>query len=124
MDGDLRVETHDGTECFRPGDTIEGTVHWHFSEPPERVELRLFWATEGKGDQDLEVVAIVPFDPPRAQGEAPFQIQLPEGPYSFSGKLITLSWALEAVAHPGNRTAYLPLVIAPGGKEIRLHRRL
>ena len=121
MDEFILVETHDGTTSFRPGDTVEGTVRWQFPEPPESIELRLFWSTEGKGDQDLAVVETIPFDNPGAQDRRTFRVRLPEGPYSFSGKLITLTWALEAVALPGEKAGNLFLVVSPTGEEIRLH---
>ena len=123
MDEFILVETHDGTTSFRPGDTVEGTVRWQLPEPPEGIELRLFWSTAGKGDQDLEVVETVPFGNPGAQDRRTFRVRLPEGPYSFSGKLITLSWALEAVAQPGDRSAHVELVVSPTGEELRLHRQ-
>ena len=113
-------------ECatsFRPGETVEGTVRWQFPEPPEEVELRLFWSTSGKGDQDLEIMQVVPFGNPGAQDRRTFRVRLPEGPYSFSGKLITLAWALEAVAQPGDRSGHLELVLSPTGEEIRLLRQ-
>lgn len=122
MDAFIRVETNDGTTSFRPGDTVEGTVRWQLAEAPESVELRLFWSTEGKGDQDVTVMETVSFDNPAALDRRIFRIRLPDGPYSFSGKLITLSWALEAVALPKEDSGNLPLVLSPTGEEIRLHR--
>ena len=62
----IRVETNDGSASFQPGDLVEGTVRWQFAEPPQEVELRLFWFTEGRGDQDLEVMATIPFANPGA----------------------------------------------------------
>ena len=121
--GFIQVETSDGAISFRPGEMMEGTVRWQFPESPEEIEVRLFWATEGKGDQDLEVVQTIPFTNPGAQGRRTFQMRLPEGPYSFSGKLITLTWALEAVAQPGDRAAHVQLVVSPTGEEILLYRQ-
>lgn len=122
MDGFILVETNDGTTAFRPGDTVEGTVRWQLPEPPREIELRLFWSTEGKGDQDLEVVETVPFDNPGAMDRRIFRIRLPAGPYSFSGKLITLHWALEAVAQPGDHAGNLTITVSPTGAELQLHR--
>jgi hypothetical protein len=122
MDEFIQVETHGGTVSFRPGDLIEGTVRWQLAEPPEEIELRLFWSTEGKGDQDLEVVATVPFENPGALDCHTFRVRLPEGPYSFSGKLITLRWALEVVSQPGDHAGNLFLTVSPTGEEIQLHR--
>lgn len=122
MDEFILVETDDGRTSFRPGDWIEGTVRWQLPKPPERIDLRLFWSTEGKGDQDLAVVETVPFDIPGAQDRRTFRMRAPEGPYSFSGRLITLHWALEAVAEPGDEAGSFFITISPTGEEIRLHR--
>jgi hypothetical protein len=122
MEGFILVETNDGTTAFRPGEMVEGTVRWQFPEPPREIELRLFWSTAGKGDQDLELVQTVPFDNPGAMDRRIFRLRLPEGPYSFSGKLITLAWALEAVAQPGDHAGNLPITVSPTGSEIQLHR--
>lgn len=120
MDEFILVETNDGATSFRPGELVAGTVLWQLPDPPETIELRLFWSTQGKGDQDLEVVESLSFTQPGAQGRRPFQVRLPAGPYSFSGKLITLTWALEAVALPAERAGNLFLTVSPTGEEIRL----
>jgi hypothetical protein len=121
MDEFILVETSDGTTSFRPGDMVEGTVRWHFAEAPREVELRLFWHTEGRGDQDVDVVQTVPFANPGAVDRRTFRIPLPEGPYSFSGKLITLAWGLEAVARPGDWSGRAGITLSPTGEEILLH---
>ena len=118
----ILVETSHGECSFRPGDVVEGTVRWQFAEPPEEIELRLFWATEGRGDEDLEVVETVPFENPGAMDRRTFRMRLPQGPYSFSGKLITLTWGLEALAQPGDRAGSVQITLSPTGEEIRLHQ--
>jgi hypothetical protein len=122
MEEFIRVETDGGATAFQPGDLVEGTVRWQFENPPEQIELRLFWSTEGKGDQDVEVMETVPFASPGAMDRRTFRVRLPQGPYSFSGKLITLRWALEAVAQPGDHAGSLFLTVAPAGAEIQLYR--
>jgi len=84
------------------------------------MEVRLFWYTRGKGTQDVKVAKIVRFDPVTARGRHDFRFVLQDSPYSFSGKLVSLVWAIGAVAEPGDVTAGLDLVIAPEGKEIVL----
>ncbi len=116
----IRIETRDGVTAFLPGETVEGTVGWHFDAPARSVEVRLLWYTEGKGDQDVGVVASVPLANPGADEIRPFQIRLPAGPYSFSGRLISLVWALEAVAEPGSRAERLPITVSPTRQEILL----
>jgi hypothetical protein len=120
----LGVDTVDGRLSFLPGEMVEGVASWHLDAPPESVELRLFWYTEGKGDQDVQVVETVPFGQPEADDRRSFRVRLPREPYSFSGKLISLTWALEVVAEPGSRAGRLALVVSPTGREILLHPRI
>jgi hypothetical protein len=117
----LRVETAEGRSAFRPGDAAEGTVSWRLERAPAAVELRLFWYTEGKGDRDVEIAAAVPFAEPGAEDRRAFQVRLPEAPYSFSGKLISVIWALEVVAEPGGETGRLEITVSPTGMEVLLH---
>jgi hypothetical protein len=116
----MRIETRDGVTAFLPGETIEGTVAWHFATPVRTLELRLLWYTEGKGDQDVGVVESLPLANPGMDEVRPFQIRLPAGPYSFSGRLISLVWALEVVAEPGGRAERLPVTVSPTRQEILL----
>jgi hypothetical protein len=116
----IRVETRDGATAFRPGDEVEGTVRWQLDAPPRSFELRLFWYTQGKGDQDVGVVEVQPLDHPAAEEHRAFRFRLPLGPYSFSGKLISLLWAIEAVAEPGDAVGRIELVVSPTRQEILL----
>ena len=116
----IQVETRDGATAFAPGEVVEGTVAWQFERPARSVELRLFWFTRGKGDQDVGVVSTVPFPDPALQDRRSFRIYLPAGPFSFSGKLISLLWALEVVAEPGSRAGRLEITVSPTRREILL----
>ena len=116
----IEIETRDGANAFLSGEVVEGTVSWQLDRPATAAELRLFWYTEGKGDQDLKVVETVAFANPEEQDRRGFRVRLPEGPYSFSGKLISLLWALEAVVEPGSRAGRLVLTISPTRREILL----
>lgn len=115
----LSIETTGRKLAFRPGEACEGSVSWELDEPPESVELRLFWYSEGKEEQDVEVVASQSFElAPR--GEGSFRFEIPAGPLSFTGALIKLAWALELVVEPGEETARLPILVSTVGREIRL----
>ena len=120
MNGDwITIETRDGAAVFAPGEVISGTVSWHL-EGAKSVELRLLWYTEGKGDRDSRLVTTVELAHPGENEVRPFNLRLPEGPFSFSGKLISLVWTLEAVAAPGSRAAHLDITVSPTGREILL----
>jgi hypothetical protein len=116
----VTIETENKREAYRPGEELRGVVTWEFASPAKGMEVRLFWYTRGKGTQDVKVVKIVRFDPVTARGRRDFRFVLPDSPYSFSGKLVSLVWAIEVIADPGERTARMDLVIAPEGKEIVL----
>jgi hypothetical protein len=116
----IEVSTRDGRLSFQPGEAIEGTVSWQFAEAPRSVELRLFWYTTGKGDRDVEIAATFPFEAPGAEDRRGFRLAAPAEPWSFSGKLISLTWALEAVAEPGAKAGRAEILISPTGAEILL----
>jgi hypothetical protein len=120
----IQVETEGGAAAFRPGDVIAGRVRWQLGEAPESVELRLFWYTEGRGTQDLEIVETLTFANPAAEDRRSFQIRVPKGPFSCSGKLLSLIWALEAVAQPTEDSGRTLITISPTGEEILLHGRM
>jgi hypothetical protein len=116
----LRIDVEDGRRWFLPGETVSGRAVWRLEEPPKNVDLRLFWFTSGKGTQDVEVVGEVGSDAASSAGEMSFSFELPLAPYSFSGSLITLSWALELVIQPGGHTERIDLVVAPTAVEVRI----
>jgi hypothetical protein len=107
----LTLQTTDGGMWFKPGELVEGRASWHLEEEAEAIEVRLFWYTSGKGTQDVEVARSLSVDQPGTSGHRDFNIRVPEGPYSFSGKLITLAWAIELVALPTGETERLDLRI-------------
>lgn len=116
----IEVQIRDGYTAFRPGDVVEGTVRWQLEPGPTEIETRLFWYTLGKGDQDIGIVETIPYANPAPTESRQFRFRLPEGPYSFSGKLISLAWAVEVVAQPGDVAGRAEITVSPTGDEIRL----
>jgi hypothetical protein len=116
----ITLETADGREAYTPGSELRGTVTWELEKPATRLEVRLFWFTRGKGTTDVQVVKIDRLDVMTLHGRHDFRFILPAEPYSFSGKLISLVWAIEAIIEPGDRTTRLELVVGPGQKEVRV----
>jgi len=114
----LTLQTTDGGSWFKPGELIEGRASWHFDGKVEAIEVRLFWYTSGKGTRDVEIVHVLRTDSPNTSGHRDFSIRVPDGPYSFSGKLITLAWAIELVALPEGETERLDLRIGPQPVEV------
>ena len=120
----LKIGTYDERVGFRPGDQVAGRALWLLDEPEKvrSAEVRLFWYTDGKGTRDVEVVDTAAFDVTGRHGEAEFAFTAPPSPYSFSGKLISLQWALELVLLPTDDTERLPITISAAGGEIELVR--
>lgn len=116
----LTLTTTDGGSWFKPGELIEGVATWQLDEEVEAIEVRLFWYTSGKGTQDVGIVRVLRTDSPNPTGHREFSIRAPESPYSFSGKLITLAWAIELVALPSGETERLDLRIGPQPVEVDL----
>lgn len=118
---ELRILLRDECKSFRPGETIEGVAGWRLDRPPKGVELRLFWFTRGKGTEDVGVVNSMNFPSPQLEEGRKFSFTLPLEHWSFSGQLVSLIWALELVAQPGNHSTRIELVVSPNGREIQLH---
>ena len=116
----LRIGLRDERKNFQPGDEITGAAGWELEKAPESLEVRLLWFTRGKGTEDVAGVNTVRFEHPQAAEARPFHFQLPPAPYSFSGKLISLLWAVELVALPKKQSARVEFVMAPEGREVVL----
>lgn len=116
----LRIELSEGRAAFEPGAQLTGKVFWGFERAPRKVELRLFWYTRGTGTEEAGVVEQLGFDSPKPEEFRPFRLRLPGAAYSFSGKLISLRWALELVAAPSKQVARVEFVMAPGGQAFHL----
>src|SRR6267143_1637815 len=116
----IRIQIAGERAAFRPGQTIEGTFSWSLPVAPTHIALELFWTTRGKGKVDSEVVESVPIHRPAASGEQSFNLKVPNGPYSFSGKLVSLLWGLRLVILPSQEQTQVNLTISPTGQEINL----
>jgi hypothetical protein len=115
----ISIELANESAAFLPDSTIEGTVRWS-EEQGTSLEVRLIWFTQGKGDRDFDLVdvhKVASFGP---SGSEQFQFNAPSRPQSFSGKLIALQWAIEAIAFPDESTARKDLTISSNGREISL----
>lgn len=117
----LTIDIREGRTNFEPGEEVMGTAGWKLDQAPQAAELRLFWFTRGKGTEDADVVETVRFDRPMSEETRSYRFRLPEAPYSFSGKLISLVWALELVAEPSKEVTRVEITVAPGGREVRLN---
>lgn len=114
----ISVETSDGRTAFEPAEEISVDVGWDFDEAPEAIELRLVWNTSGKGTTDVEVAGAERIEEPLGRNSRRLAVVLPRSPYSFSGKLVSIVWALEAVALPQKTSSRFEIIVAPNKAEV------
>jgi hypothetical protein len=101
-----------------PGERVRGVVRLvgRRAPVPPVLRVRLLWYTEGKGDQDVHTVEAQTLDP-----SGRFEFQLPASPYSFSGKLVSLIWAIEVENTDVHHAERATFVMAPDRRAIALH---
>ncbi len=116
----LELQIDPSQKNVSPGQNLEGQASWVCEEPPKKATIRLIWYTEGKGTEDVGVAGEAEFENPQVSDQQRFSFTLPVGPYSFSGIMISLIWAVELVVDK-NCTREV-ITVSPSGEEIRLHR--
>ena len=118
---ELRLGLRDNQTAFEPGAEVVGAVNWELTSPVERAAVHLLWFTRGKGTVDEEIVETIEFDAPQSGDTRTFAFRLPDSPYSFSGRLISLIWAVELTVEPGKHSAKVQFTMAPGGREVLIN---
>ena len=118
--GQLDITLHENETNFTPSQTVAGAVRWQLESNPHRIEVSLSWYTSGKGTRDVGVAESLTIHNPGNSGSRDFTFRLPEGPYSFSGNLVSLSWAVEATSFPSKETTRHEIIVSPTGHQILL----
>jgi hypothetical protein len=113
---ELWLELKGGRKGYLPGEQVHVSALWALPAAPAMLEARLCWYTRGKGTEDVQILAVERPHQITAAGEAVFSFPLPEEPYSFSGKLISIIWAVELVAD--SKSALCEFVMGPDGREV------
>jgi hypothetical protein len=117
---ELALTLDDERTAFEPGARVSGVAAWSARAAPLAMELRLTRAVRGPGGRDFTIAETVSLPKPLAVERRLFTFTLPTGPYSFHGDLISLTWAFELVASPGDDKVRLEITLAPGAREIDL----
>lgn len=102
----------------QPFQQLTGKVRVLAETASQAMELRIFWFTQGRGDEEVGIEHRQKVTP--QQGLAHFSFQLPAHPYSFAGQLITLAWAVEVVDEKENSLDLVPFLLSPTGEEMQL----
>jgi hypothetical protein len=103
---------------LQPFQNLTGRIRRMGAFSATSLELRLFWFTRGRGDEDASIIQRQSVNP-----EAPeinFSWKLPAAPYSFAGQLITLAWAVELVDENEQSFDLVPFLLSPTGQELQL----
>ncbi len=116
----LTLTTKDNAAEFAPGQLIEGLAGWQMDEPPRDAFLRLFWYTQGRGTQDVSLIQELELPHQQADCQQPFQFAVPGEPYTFSGALISLQWAIELVLNKGRDVQRLDILVSPWTEKLTL----
>ena len=116
----LSIHFRQDKTTFAPRQAVHGAIQWSLEANPPALELSLFWYTMGKGTRDVGVVETQTFERLGPCGSKEFSFTLPDGPYSFSGKLVSLIWALELTSPKTNDTVRREITVSPTGQEIVL----
>ena len=117
----LRISLEGSRKNFRPHESVSGTASWQLGESVKAIEIHLCFYTQGKGTSDVHIVETIRIDTPPENGSEKFSWQLPLSPYSFSGKLISLIWAVEVVVLPSAEAESITFEMSPNGSEINLY---
>jgi len=115
----IKIELEKSEPVFAPAEKISGSVAWDQADGTS-MEVRLIWYTVGKGDRDFELVAVHKVAAFKPSGTERFEFAAPGRPQSFSGKLISLQWAIEAIIFPNQSAERATLTISKTGEEILL----
>ena len=115
---EIRLSDQDG--YCEPGAKLAIPIAWRFDEEQSGLELRVVWNAHGKGSPNLGVVHTESVEHPSFQGSRTIHVELPQAPYSFSGTLVSIVWALELVAQPSQVSTRHEIVIAPQGREVSM----
>jgi len=114
----LEIQLDSNKMAFVPGEEIRGIAKWQLDYEPGSMELSLFWHTEGRGIQDTGIAETIVFENAGAFGQKDFKFIAPAGPYSFSGKLVSIIWALEFATAKGKDVCRKDITISPTGQKI------
>lgn len=117
---ELNIQLNSDRNTFVPGQTAEGVISWQLDEKPQRLTLGLHWYTRSMADKRSGMADSIEFKRPGLKGSKAFSLEIPQGPYSFKGRLLSLNWVLELSPSPGIGLASQAITISPTGQEIHL----
>jgi len=117
----LQVTLSADPAAFRPGEAVSGEASWELDEALSVLELKLCWTTDGSfgvgGDPVVVHRESLTVNEPHEHRA--FRFELPQGPWSFQGKLFSVRWFVE-LAIDDYRYQRADFVLGPAGKAIEV----
>lgn len=110
----MKIILNEAGGVYQPFGVINGQVSPFITES---AELVLFWYTKGIGTEDVEIVERKELNESVSNQ---FSFTLPDEPYSMSGKLLSVIWALELVDAKNDAIDRQEFVVSPTGEELLL----
>ena len=107
---------------YRPGTSISGSVEWSTTKAIDALVIKLLWMTSGASPCQIGVVDSFKIGQPNSYGTSGFEFHIPEGPWSFEGRLLGLAWAVEAVALPSKQHVQVIFEMMPAHHSSNLYR--
>lgn len=104
----MHISLADSQRRFLPGDFIQGKVQIKSDNnlTCNKLTLRMAWAARGRGDPNRQTVVTKElFTGKMRKGDQQhfnFDFEVPNGPYSYQGKLFSVQWLLIARADIAN----------------------
>jgi hypothetical protein len=116
----ISIQLKDGKISYQPGEKLRGELEWNLTQEVNDITINIFWYTEGAGDQDSEIAVTETIKMPLKSDRQSFEIELPIAPYSYSGQITSLKWAIEASTLQEKVKDVKEFSMTPGNKEIIL----
>lgn len=107
---------------FLPNESVSGTVTWKLekNQIANEVIVRLKWYTDGKSDEDMQVIAQEKISHPNSEGSHEFSLQLPQFPWSYEGQLFSIKWCIEAQIN--KETQIINIICSPKKEPYRANK--
>ncbi len=114
----LKFDTEDSGDVFRPGEILQGVVRWKLAKAPKEIIAKLSWYTEGKGDEDRDVVIEQKWSPNAEEGTQKIEWPIPRGPISYNGNLVRVHWLIEIKSSKPDESDEREIVVSHLGRPI------
>jgi hypothetical protein len=107
-------------DSCKPGQPVQGSVDWKFSDPAGKIEVRLLMVVSEKDETHRSYASGICWNNLPKEGIGKFSLTPPEGPYSFAGKGLQIRWYVEANCESLAFTDETEFEYSPTGKVLIL----